>query len=118
MTERHKNVHFSGPHKFHKSTHCCVAQPAIILLNLIKDGLQKLAPITTLQTWFRMHLVSISLKDIIPGILVVFLLPTMQTVPQTTSQLLPSMFFPIYYWDYPALNAIQYELLSTRLNKI
>jgi hypothetical protein len=80
MTERHKNVQFSGPHKVHKSAHCCSAQPAIILLHLIKDGLWKLAPIITLPTCIQ-DLVSISLKEIIPGILVVFLLPSMQ-IPQ------------------------------------
>jgi len=77
MTERHKNVQFSGPHKFHESTHCCVAQPAIILLNLIIDGLRKLAPILTLPTRIQDAFHFNLTERIIPGILVVFLLISM-----------------------------------------
>jgi len=101
MTERHKNVQFSGPHKVHKSAHCCSAQPAIILLNLIKDGLQKLAPIITLPTCiqdaFGFNLTERDYPGDFGGFPPSFHANS-AVVPQTTSQLLPSMFFPIYYW--------------------
>lgn len=101
MTERHKNVQFSEPHKFHKSTHCCIAQPAIILLNLIKDGLRMLAPIITLPTriqdTFGFNLTERDYPGNFGGFPPSFHAYS-AIVPQTTSQLLPSMFFPIYYW--------------------
>jgi hypothetical protein len=100
MTERHKNVHFSGPYKFHKSTQCCTAQPAIILLNLIKDGLRKLAPIITLLTCIQdacgFNLNERDYSGDFGGFPPSFHATSATT--QTTSQLLPSTFFPIYYW--------------------
>jgi len=122
MTERHKNVQFSGSHKFHKNTHCCIAQPAIILLTLIKDGLRKLAPIITLPTCIQDAFgFNLTERDypgdsggFPPFFHALFCNSTSNYITTASFHVLSNLLLT----DYPALNAIQLELLSTRLNKI
>jgi hypothetical protein len=114
-------VQFSGPHKFHKSAHCCSAQPAIILLNLIKDGLWKLVPIITLLTCIQDAFGFNLTEREYPGGFWWFstFLPRKfcsspsNYITTASFHVLPNLLLA----DYPVPNATQFELLSTRLDK-